>query len=108
MSNNYKWFFDRYHEDIKSLCLDVLRYETYFSKVDSELNIEQFLNRMLIELGSIISKNHDWRDKEYREFHDEYIKIRESKTEEELFEIGKKLSFVNDINNIKLKKKESK
>jgi len=105
MSNNYKWFFDRYHEDIKSLCLDVLRYETYFSKVDSELNIEQFLKRMLIELGSIISKNHDWRDKEYREFHDEYIKIRDSKTEEELYEIGINLGFNNDI---KLKKKESK
>ena len=108
MSNNYRWFFNRYHNDIKELHLDIEKHLRYLSELSSSENeMRDFLNELSMRTSQIIDKNHDWRTQEYRDFHKERVRIRELETlSDEMYELGVELGYINE-DRFKLKKKES-
>ena len=105
---SYKYFFERYHEDIKSLHLYIEKHLRYLSELEcSENEMKDLLRDIQFRTSSIIDKNHDCRTKEYNEFHEERVRIRDIENlSDEHYELGVELGYINEDNR-KLKKKES-
>jgi len=76
---SYKYFFDRLFNEVKNLHLNMNNMTRIFNETDStEKDRDEYLRRVLNEMSYMIDKNHDFRNVEYEEFHDERIKDRET------------------------------